>query len=94
MAVRLRVYLDIDWVGDGMGPSGLYIAAANNPMLGSVGNAQTLRLQQGEPVQAVLPDTPTATEIHDAVLLAAADLNVQIDATVVAQIDGWATGNP
>lgn len=94
MADRIRLYADFDWVGDGMGPSGLYIAAANNPGLGSVGNAQTLRLQVMQPIQAVDPDVPTEAEIQAAVVAAGAQLSALITAAVTAQIQGWATGQP
>jgi hypothetical protein len=91
---RIRVYLDVDFVGQGAGGSLVYNAAANNPGLGSVGVAQTLRLQQAEPVLAANPSAPTAAEFHTAVTQGATDLNTQINAALVATFQGWASGQP
>jgi len=94
MAVAVWVYADYHWVPDGVGVAGQpFNAAANFPGGGTVGNAQTLRLQVGQPVQAVKPDAPTQAELETATTAAATQLNALLTTAVVAQIDGWATGN-
>jgi hypothetical protein len=98
MAYKLRVYCDVDWIPAGTGQA--FNAAANIPGMGAglspgeMGCAQTYRLQQGEPVQAVNPAQPTAAEFHTAVTQAATDLNTQMTAALVAYFQGWNSGLP
>lgn len=103
-AVKLRVYLDVDAVAVGGGTvmvGGLY---ANDPGQGqglqpsAAGNAQTKRLQVGETVLGYSGNI-TLAEIQTALVAVANDFagasgTPQITADVLAQINGWATGNP
>jgi hypothetical protein len=97
-AYKIRVYLDVDYVGAGTGQA--YNAAANNPGMGSglaageTGIAQSKRYQQGEQVQAVNPAIPTQAEFRTALTQAATDLGLQLTAAEVATLQGWALGNP
>lgn len=93
-AYRIRFYVDFDFVGQGVGGAGVFNAAANNPGLGTVGSAQTLRLQQMEPVLAAIPAVPTSTEFKTALTQGATDLGTQITAAVLATLQGWASGQP
>ena len=107
MAVRIRVYLDVDWIPDGSGMATMGQNQSNNPGIGSalgpgsVGNAQTLRLQVAESVPG--GDTPTQANLNTAIAQAATDLETLIatpgayaggTATPLSIIDGWAAGNP
>jgi hypothetical protein len=94
MAVRLRIYADYDWVPDGTAGSAVAAAMANNPALGTVGNAQTLRQQVMQPVIAINPNLPTQGELQTATTDAAAQLSALLTTAVVAEINGWATGQP
>ena len=101
MAVIVRVYADICHVPNGVsGPGMSFAPIANLPgyggsVVGGVGgsqpNAQTLRFQQQELVPGTM-DAPTAANIGTALTTAATDLQAQLTAAVVAQIQGWATG--
>jgi hypothetical protein len=104
MAYKVRVYVDVDWVGEGSGGAGLAgstssVGMSNYPSQGianypiAVGNAQTMRFQDQEPVGGTL-DAPTAANIGAAITAAATDIQTQITAAVLAQIQGWATGGP
>jgi hypothetical protein len=105
MSYMVRVYADVCWVGEGMGGAGLGILAANNPGYGSgsglniaqagtMPNGQTIRFQQGEQVLPATFNVPTAAEISVAIESAAEDIEAQITAAVLAQIQAWATGGP
>lgn len=94
MAVALRIYADWVWVPDGVGFAGQPFNAAANYPGSSFANAQTLRQQIGQPVQAVVPDLPTQAELQTAVTDAATQLSALVTTAVTAEINGWATGNP
>jgi len=99
MAYRLRLYCDFDWVGDGTGSAGLGLLQSNNPgtggstvggIAGAAGCAQTLRLQQAEQIPG--GDSPTAGNFSTALTNGATDLNAQITAAILAQMQAWSTG--
>jgi len=103
-AVKVRVYADFDFVGAGMGTSMLGGLNANDPAQGQTGQpitagmAQTLRLQVGEQVlgnggSITLAELLTALDAI-ATDFAGASGTPLITASVLAQINGWATGNP
>lgn len=103
-AVKLRVYVDIDAMAVGGGTvmvGGLY---ANDPGQGqglapsAAGNAQTMRRQVGETVLGYSGNV-TLAEIQTALVAIANDLAGATGTPIIttadlAQINGWATGNP
>jgi hypothetical protein len=97
-AFKIRVYMDVDYVGAGTGQA--FNAAANHPGLGSgltageTAMAQSRRYQQAEQVQAVNPAIPTQTEFRTAITQAATDLGLQLTTAEIATLQGWALGNP
>lgn len=102
---RIRVYVDIDSIGPGMGPSGLGGLNANDPASGQsagptmAGNAQTLRIQDST---AVVPGTPgsyTVANFNTALSTIVTDIagasgTPLITAAILAQINGWNSGSP
>lgn len=102
MAWMVRGYVDICWVPEGTG--GVTIMAtggeANEPGYGSalaagaMPTAQTLRLQQAEAITGTNAAPPNVTAIQAGITQMATDLNSQITAAIVTQIDNWATGGP
>jgi hypothetical protein len=102
MAIIVRCYVDIDYVGEGASSALLGIAAANDPgigpslLAGARGNAQTLRIQQAEQVSPTATP-PTSANIQAAITAAAVDLNSQLTANgsaLITQIQGWYSGLP
>ncbi len=105
MAVKVRVYVDFDQVGEGAGTVlGGGQSQANNPGFGqasgpgSVGIAQTLRMQAGEQVLGT-SGALTLAQIQTAMVAIANDLagasgTPQITAAILAQINAWNTGSP
>jgi hypothetical protein len=103
MAWAISVFANISWIPEGVGGAGLRSTGGmgNVPGMGSlqtagtVGNAQTLRFQQGEQVVGVSGTPPTATAINNALTAAATDLGSQMTtAAVINQLTGWQSGNP
>lgn len=108
MAIRMRVYCDIDWVGDGAGGALLGQNQANDPGYGSAlgpgaaGVGQTLRLQVAEQVPG--GDSPTAANFTTAFTQLATDLGTMISAspnpfngstaTALSIVQGWSSGLP
>ena len=103
-AVRLRVYVDLDFVGAGTGIVLLDQGQANmpgygqGPSSGAAGLAQTMRKQAGEVVLGN-GGAITLAEIDTALKAAADDIagatgTPFISAADLATINGWATGNP
>jgi hypothetical protein len=78
MAIRIRVTLDVDQIGDGMGLAQLGQNQSNDPGYaaalgpGSVGMAQTLELMISEIVPG--GDTPTLANFLTALQAAAQDI--------------------
>lgn len=99
MAYMVRTYVDVCWVGEGMGPAGLGTNMSNSPGYGAsatpgqMPNAQTMRFQAAEMVPGTF-DAPTAANIGTAITSTATDIQGQITAAIIAQIDAWATGGP
>lgn len=95
MAYRLTYSFSMDWIGPGMGQSAAP-AIYGNP---SSGNAQTLELFNkagGQTIQGTgtggIIQTADITSLTNAM---AADAAAQLGgATVLAQLQGWTTGNP
>ena len=88
MGYRLRYTLNVDWVGDGVGPGS------------NVATAQTKGFSQQAIVTVPGGDTPTLGNFNTALTGSSstpaagsmgADLNTQISAAL-AQIQGFATG--
>lgn len=107
MAYRIRVTLDIDWVGDGVGSSFLGINQSNDPgytstlAAGMVGVAQTLEMMVSELVPG--SDTPTQGNFNTALTNAATDLGTMMGTagaangdprTPFAIVSTWSTGGP
>jgi hypothetical protein len=99
MAYKIRVYCDIDWVPDGAGGAVLGVQQANSPGFtnlgnaGPVGNAQTLRLQDGEMVPG--GDSPSQANFQTAFNAAATSLGALLSANasaVLTQVQNWKTG--
>lgn len=103
-AVKCRVYVDFDFVGAGTGIVQLGGLYANDPAQGQTGvpmdagMAQTLRMQVGEQILGnggaiTLAEILTALD-QVATDFAGASGTPLITAAILAQINGWATGNP
>lgn len=103
-ATKIRVYIDFDAVSAGGGTTMLGGLYANDPGQGqgaspiAAGFAQTLRLQVAE-IVAGYNGALTLAEISTALTNVAADIagatgTPIITAAILAQINGWATGNP
>lgn len=103
-AVKVRVYIDVDFLGAGQGPSGLGAGFSNNPGFGQAGNpglaggAQTRRYQAGEMVLGS-GGSITLAQIQTALVAIANDFagasgTPQITAAELAIINGWNTGQP
>lgn len=105
MAIRLRVTLDVDWIGDGTGFALVGQNQSNNPGYGAAlgpgpaGVAQTLELMVSESVPG--GDTPTLVNLTTALNQAATDLATLLNTpdawagnpgTPLSYIDAWATG--
>ena len=106
MAVRIRVQLFVDQVGEGVSSVLMGQSQSMNPGAGplgaagpmTVGNAQTLYLQDAESV----PGTDGALTVanFNTALVAAANSfagasgTPLITAALLAQINAWNTGNP
>lgn len=56
--------------------------------------AQTMRFQQVELVPNAIATPPTAANIGTAIQTAGTDIQNQITAAILGQIQGWALGNP
>jgi 2-keto-3-deoxy-6-phosphogluconate aldolase len=103
-AVKVRVYLDIDFVGGGTGTVLLAQNQSNMPGFGAAlgpgpgGNAQTMRLQVGETVAGVggsITEAQLLTALQNVASdFAAASGSPIITPAILATINGWATGNP
>ena len=104
---KIRVTLDIDWVGDGAGTALLGQNQSNNPGFGSslgpgaAQVAQTLQLRQAEQVGG--GDSPVQSDFTTAMTTAVTDLVSQMGTagaysggtqTPLAIAQGWSTGNP
>jgi hypothetical protein len=102
MTIRIRAYIDLDYIGAGSGPALMGQSQANNPGAGqglgpsTVGAAQTMRIQVSE---AVVPGgaSPTLAQIDTTLKAIADDVagstgTPLINATVLAQLQAWATG--
>lgn len=101
MAIKLRCYIDFDYIGAGSGPALMGQNQANNPGVGqglgpaTVGAAQTMRLQVAEAVAG--GNTPTLAQIDTALKAIADDIagaagTPIITADILAQLQAWATG--
>lgn len=101
-AIKAKVFIDFDFIGAGSGPALMGQSQANNPGFGqalgagTVGAAQTMRLQVAE---AVIPGgaSPTLAQIQTALVAIANDMagatgTPLITPAVLAQIDAWSTG--
>ena len=102
--VKLRVYCDLDFIGSGTGTVLMGGLNANDPAQGqtqqpiAAGVAQTLRMQVAEVVLGN-GGSITEAEILTALQQIASDLAAAtgtplITPAILAQINGWATGNP
>jgi hypothetical protein len=96
---NVRVYADVSFVPRGR-PGGVGIQQ-NNSNIGGYGatqgpgeapGAQTMRFQQVEYVGNAVATPPTAANIGTAIQTAGTDIQAQITAAVLAQIQNWATG--
>jgi hypothetical protein len=102
MSYRVEVTVDISYVGRGRGGTGMVPSPMGNvagvggvPVGGGPGtysNSQTMRRIAAEIVPGTF-DAPTAANIGTAISTAATDIQAQITAAVLAQIQGWATGS-
>ena len=103
-AVKIRVYIDFDAVGAGMGSVMLGGLNANDPTQGQLaspitaGNAQTLRKQVSEQILGT-GGSITLAEIAAALVVVSTDIAGATGTPIIstadlAQINGWATGNP
>ncbi len=95
---RIVIQANYQWVPAGAAGAALGQMQANNPGMGAslipgaVGNAQTLQHIQGEQVPG--SNAPTLANFTTALQSGATDLAAQITAAVLAQMQGWASGNP
>ena len=106
---RLRMTLDIDWIGDGTGSALLGQNQANNPGYGAslapgaAGVAQTAEIMVSEIVPG--GDTPSGANFNTALAAGATDLGTILatagsvpgfagSGTLLAVVQAWATGNP
>lgn len=101
MALKLRCYIDIDYIAPGTGPALMGQSQANSPGFGqgagagSVGASQTMRIQVAEAVAGGA--SPTLAQIDTALKAIADDIagatgTPLITPTVLAQLQAWATG--
>jgi hypothetical protein len=104
MALRVRVYVDVDYVGRGTGTAIMGGINANDPAYGQTltagetAVAQTMRFQ----TSAQVPGTAGSTTLANILTaLTTAGFNIagasgtpQIDAATLAVINAWNTGNP
>jgi len=95
----VRVYADICLVPRGVGGPGLQ---QNNSNIGGYGatrgpgnapHGQTILFVQDEMVPNAIGTPPTAANIGTALTSAATDIQAQITAPILAQIQNWATGS-
>lgn len=104
MALRIRVYMDVDYVGPGTGTAIMGGLNANDPaygqglIAGETAVAQTKRFQTSAQVPGTAGST-TLANILTAITaagfnLAGASGTPQIDAATLAEINAWNTGNP
>jgi hypothetical protein len=96
----VRVYADICLVPRGVGGPGIQQPQSNIGAYdgitqgeGPAPHGQTLRLQQCEMVPNAIATPPTAANFGTALTSAATDLQAQITAAVLTQIQNWATGS-
>lgn len=81
-------------------PTGIGFSQANVPGFGATGTpgiapmGQTQRFQAAELVPNALATPPTAANIGTAISSTATDIQGQITAAILAQIQAWATGGP
>lgn len=104
MATKCRVYVDFDYIGEGMGGSAMGQSQSNNPGVGqgltpaTVGSAQTMRFQVSEQVLGT-DGSLTLAQISTMLTQIAADIagasgTPIITPAILATINGWNTGNP
>lgn len=104
MATKLRVQVFFENVGEGVGGSGMGQAQSQNPGFGqgagpgTVGSGQQLYMQAAEQIVGT-DGSLTLAQIQTALVAIANDLagasgTPLITAAILAQINGWATGNP
>lgn len=104
MALRIRLYCDIDQMNPGSGPAGLGGLNANDPGYGQTatpgqaGNTETIRFQTSSQVYGT-PGSVTLAQLLTAMTtainnLAGATGTPIITADLLAQINAWNTGNP
>jgi hypothetical protein len=104
MALRVRVYVDIDYVGRGTGTALMGGINANDPAYGQgltageTAVAQTIRFQTSQQVPGTAGSTTLANILmaldNAANNIAGATGTPIIDAATLAQINAWNTGNP
>ena len=105
MAYKIRVTLDIDWVGDGTYQGFMGVNQSNNPgygatlLAGGAGLAQTLELMVAEAVPG--GDSPSQANFNTALSQAATDLGTLmgtagaafgVTATPYNTVALWSTG--
>ena len=82
---KIRVYVDLDWVGPGMSGAAVFTQEANNPAFGATtmtaaapgsgGSAQSLRMQVAEQIVTTTPlSALTQAQFNTAINQAATDL--------------------
>jgi hypothetical protein len=102
--LRVRVYVDVDYVGRGVGTGLTGGLNANDPAYGQgltageTAVAQTKRFQTSQQVPGTAGSVTLAnilTALNNAANnIAGATGTPIIDATTLAEINGWQTGNP
>lgn len=93
MPLKLRAYVDFDYVAPGMGGAGMMSLEANNPGVGpgapggpgTGGVAQSLRIQQAEQIfTTTLTSAVTLAQVTAAINQLAADLILAVQSTAVS----------
>jgi hypothetical protein len=104
MAVKIRVSINLDQIGEGMGSSAVGQSQARNPGMGqglgpgTVGSGQTMELLVGEQVLGT-DGALTLANIQTALTNIANDFagasgTPIITAALLAQINAWNSGSP
>jgi hypothetical protein len=104
MALRVRVYVDVDFVGPGTGSALVGGLNANDPaygqslLAGDTAVAQTIRFQTSQQVPGAAGSTTLAnllTALNNAASTIAGSSGTPIiNAATLAQINAWNTGSP
>lgn len=95
---HVRVYADVNYLGRTQRPAGIQVNVSNvggygpGQIAGDAPTGQTMRFQQVEMVPNAVATPPTAANIGTALSTAATDIQAQITAAVLAQIQNWANG--